>query len=107
PDGSTMVVLHGTGGSETDLMPLARRIAPRATLLGFRGRSTEEGVLRWFRRFDASAFDQTDIVAEAAAFAETLPEALAAHGLDPDRTTVLGYSNGANFAAAVMLLHPG
>uniref|UniRef100_UPI001954E030 hypothetical protein n=1 Tax=Enterobacter bugandensis TaxID=881260 RepID=UPI001954E030 len=49
PDGSTMVVLHGTGGSETDLMPLARRIAPRATLLGFRGRSTEEGVLRWFR----------------------------------------------------------
>ncbi|MBN8944908.1 MAG: VOC family protein [Rhizobiales bacterium] len=107
PDGSTIVVLHGTGGNETDLMPLARRIAPRAALLGFRGRSTEEGVLRWFRRFDASTFDQTDITAEAAAFAETLPEALAAHGLDPGRTTVLGYSNGANFAAAVMLLHPG
>ncbi|WP_336325156.1 hypothetical protein, partial [Porphyromonas pogonae] len=83
------------------------RIAPRATLLGFRGRSTEEGVLRWFRRFGPTAFDQADIITEAAAFASTLPEALVAHGLDPDRTTVLGYSNGANFAAAVMLLHPG
>lgn len=107
PDGSTIVVLHGTGGNETDLMPLAHRIAPRATLLGFRGRSAEEGVLRWFRRFSPTAFDQADIIAEAAAFAATLPEALAAHGLYPEQTTVLGYSNGANFAAAVMLLHPG
>ncbi|QCI66761.1 VOC family protein [Phreatobacter stygius] len=107
PDGSTIVVLHGTGGNETDLMPLAHRIAPRATLLGFRGRSTEDGSLRWFRRFGPDAFDQSDIVAEATAFAATLPEALAFHGLDPGTTTVLGYSNGANFAAATMLLHPG
>lgn len=107
PDGSALVLLHGTGGNETDLMPFAHRIAPRAALLGFRGRSTEEGVLRWFRRLGPTRFDQADIVQEAEAFAATLPEALSFYGLDPTRTTVLGYSNGANFAAAAMLLHPG
>jgi phospholipase/carboxylesterase len=107
PDGSAMVLLHGTGGNETDLMPFAHRVAPRAALLGFRGRSTEEGVLRWFRRLDATRFDQADIAFEVDAFAETLAEALALYGLDPARTTVLGYSNGANFAAAAMLLRPG
>jgi phospholipase/carboxylesterase len=107
PDGSAMVLLHGTGGNETDLMPFAHRVAPRAALLGFRGRSTEEGVLRWFRRLDTTHFDQADIAFEVDAFAETLAEALALYGLDPARTTVLGYSNGANFAAAAMLLRPG
>jgi len=107
PDSSVMVLLHGTGGNETDLMPFAHRIAPRAALLGFRGRSTEEGVLRWFRRLGPTRFDQADLLREAEAFAATLPEALAFYGLDPAQTTVLGYSNGANFAAAAMLLHPG
>lgn len=107
PDGSAMMLLHGTGGSETDLMPLARRIAPRATLLGLRGRSTEEGVARFFRRLTATTFDQNDIRAEAAAFAAFWTGALAAYDLDPARITVLGYSNGANLAGAVMGLHPG
>jgi phospholipase/carboxylesterase len=56
PDGSTIVLLHGTGGNEADLMPLAHRIAPRATLLGVRGRSHEEGVARWFRRLTMTSF---------------------------------------------------
>jgi phospholipase/carboxylesterase len=107
PDGSVIVLLHGTGGNETDLMPFAHRIAPRAALLGFRGRSTEDGGLRWFRRLGAMRFDQADLLREAEAFAATLPEALAFYGLDPAPTTILGYSNGANFAAAAMLLHPG
>jgi phospholipase/carboxylesterase len=106
PDGSALVLLHGTGGSEADLMPLGRRIAPRATLLGVRGRSTEEGLLRWFRRVSPTQFDQADIRAEAEAFAFFVPEALRAYDLDPARTTFLGYSNGANFIAAFMLLHP-
>jgi phospholipase/carboxylesterase len=63
PDGSTIVLLHGTGGNEADLMPFARRAAPRATLLGVRGRSTEEGINRWFRRYDAVTYDQDDIAA--------------------------------------------
>jgi phospholipase/carboxylesterase len=106
PDGSTLVLFHGTGGNETDLLPLGRQVAPRAVLLGVRGRSTEEGILRWFRRLTATSFDQADIRSEAEAFAAFLPEALQVHGLDPLRTSFLGYSNGANFIAAVMLLHP-
>ncbi|RJL07119.1 ring-cleaving dioxygenase [Paracoccus aestuarii] len=107
PDGSTLILLHGTGGSETDLMPLAHRIAPRATLLGLRGRSTEEGVARFFRRLSMTTFDQDDIRAEAEAFAGFWRDAVAAYDLDADRIAVLGYSNGANFAGAVMALHPG
>ncbi|MBL4918466.1 VOC family protein [Szabonella alba] len=107
PDGSVLVLLHGTGGNESDLMPLAHSIAPHATLLGVRGRSTEEGINRWFRRFDAVTYDQDDIRAEAAAFAGFVDGALRSYGLEADRMTFLGYSNGANLLGAMMLLHPG
>lgn len=107
PDGSTIVLLHGTGGNEADLMPIARRIAPRATLLGVRGRSTEEGINRWFRRFDALTYDQSDIRSEAEAFAAFVEGAVNAYGLNADKLTFLGYSNGANLLAAAMQLHPG
>ncbi|AMJ59989.1 VOC family protein [Bosea sp. PAMC 26642] len=106
PDGTTLVLLHGTGGSEADLMPIARRIAPRATLLGVRGRATEEGTNRWFRRLDATTFDQADIRSEAEAFSAFVDGAVTGYGLDPDRVVFLGYSNGANFLAAVIQLHP-
>lgn len=107
PDGTTIVLMHGTGGNETDLMPLARRIAPHATLLGVRGRSTEEGILRWFRRLTPTSFDQADIRFEAEAFQAFIAEAERAYGLAPDKMVFLGYSNGANLLAAFMLLHPG
>ncbi len=107
PDGSTIVLLHGTGGNEADLMPLAHRIAPRATLLGVRGRSTEEGINRWFRRYDAVTYDQADIRSEAEAFTGFMEGAIQSYGLDATRISYLGYSNGANLLGAVMLLHPG
>lgn len=107
PDGTTIVLLHGTGGNEADLMPIARRISPRATLLGARGRATEEGANRWFRRFDAKTFDQADIHREAEAFQAFVKGAVTGYGLDADRLLFLGYSNGANFLAAVIQLHPG
>ncbi|MFK8251941.1 VOC family protein [Ancylobacter terrae] len=107
PDGTTLVLLHGTGGSEADLMPIARRIAPRATLIGVRGRATEEGSNRWFRRVDAATFDQADIRSEAEAFEAFVDGAIAGYGIDAGRLTFLGYSNGANFLAAVIQLHPG
>lgn len=111
PDGSSLVLLHGTGGDETDLIPLGRRIAPRAALLALRGRSTEEGHPRWFRRRHPGArtpgdFDQADIRFEAAALDAFLRDAAAAYSLDPARLALLGYSNGANLAAALLLLHP-
>lgn len=107
PDGSVIVLLHGTGGSEADLMPMAHRIAPRATLLGVRGRSHEEGTARWFRRLTATSFDQADIRGEAEAFEAFVEGAVTGYGLDHSQMTFLGYSNGANFAAAVLALNPG
>lgn len=106
PDGTALVLLHGTGGDETDLIPLGRQIAPRATLIGVRGRSAEEGALRWFRRLTVTQFDQVQIRAEAASFATFLPKLFHSCRLDPARATFLGYSNGANFIAAAMLLFP-
>jgi phospholipase/carboxylesterase len=105
-DGSALVLLHGSGGNETSLLALGRRAAPCATLLAPRGRSLEEGAPRWFRRFP-DGFDQADIRAEAEAFAAFMAEAAPAYGLDPAKTTFVGHSNGANFIAAFMLLHPG
>ncbi|PRD40581.1 ring-cleaving dioxygenase [Phyllobacterium phragmitis] len=107
PDGATLVLLHGTGGNEADLMPIARRIAPQSTLLGVRGRATEEGTNRWFRRVDPTTFDQQDIRGEAEAFAVFVEGAVTGYGLDPDQLVFLGYSNGANMLAAVIQLHPG
>lgn len=106
PDGTTLVLLHGTGGNEADLMPLAHRINPRATLLGVRGRSTEEGINRWFRRYDAVTYDQDDIRAEAEAFAAFVEDAISGYGLDASSLAFVGYSNGANLLGAVMQLHP-
>lgn len=106
-DGSTIVVLHGSGRNEIDMMPFAHKLNPRATLLGVRGRSLEEGSPRWFRRQGMLSFDQDDIRSEAEAFAYFLENAIRYYEIDPARLTVTGYSNGANFAAAVMALHPG
>ena len=107
PDGSVIVLLHGTGGNEADLMPFAHRIAPNTTLLGVRGRSNEEGINRWFRRYDAVTYDQADIRAEAEAFKGFMDGAIQSYGLDATRISYLGYSNGANILGALMLLHPG
>jgi len=106
PDGSTIVLLHGTGGNEADLMPLAHRINPHATLLGVRGRSTEEGINRWFRRFDAVTYDQADIRAEAEAFAAFVKDAVSGYGLDKGKLSFVGYSNGANLLGAAIQLYP-
>lgn len=107
PDGTTLVLLHGSGGSEADLMPIARRIAPRATLLGVRGRATEDGTTRWFCHLNYQSADPEDLAQEADAFAAFVELAVAGYGLDMRRITFLGYSNGAGFLAAVLRLHPG
>lgn len=107
PDGTTIVLMHGTSGNEADLMPIARRIAPRATLLGVRGRATEEGTNRWFRRIGEARFDQQDIRNEAEAFAAFVDGAVTGYGLDRDKLIFLGYSNGANMLGAFIQLHPG
>ena len=107
PDGTAIVLLHGTGGNETSLLPFGARLAPDAVLLSLRGRSVDEGYPRFFRRLTAVTFDQKDILGEAEAFASFMEGANAAYGLDPEKTLFVGYSNGANMIGAIMLLHPG
>jgi phospholipase/carboxylesterase len=107
PDGTAVVLLHGTGGNETSLLSFGARLAPNAVLVSPRGRSVDEGYPRFFRRLTAVTFDQKDIAAEAEAFAAFMEGANAAYGLDPEKTLFVGYSNGANMIGAIMLLHPG
>lgn len=106
-NGRTFVLLHGSGGNETDMLPFGHQVDPQATLLGVRGRSTEEGFPRWFRRLTMTTFDQQDIRSEADAFVAFLEGARDGYGLDLGKTVFIGYSNGANLLAAVMLLQPG
>jgi len=106
PSTRTLMLMHGTGGDEADLMPLARRADPHATLLGLRGRSTEEGAQRWFRSLGPWVFDQKDIAFESGALAAFLEETRSAYGLDTEQMVGLGYSNGANFLAAAILVQP-
>lgn len=106
PDGSTIVLLHGPSGDETELMPLAHRLNPRAALLGVRARATEESNLRWFRRQSEGGFDQADIRSEAAAFNALLAGAIRGYALDADDLLLLGYSNGADMIGAVATLYP-
>jgi phospholipase/carboxylesterase len=105
-DGSTLVVLHGTGADETAMLPLGRKVAPNAMLIGLRGRSVDEGYPRFFRRFDQVTFDQKEIASEAEAFVAFIEDIGPAYGVDPARTTFLGYSNGGNMIGATMQLHP-
>lgn len=107
PDGTTLFLLHGSGDNELGLLPLGRRIMPNALLVSLRGRSLEEGVPRFFRRFTPFTFDQADIQAEAEALAAFIEGAVSGYGIDLQKAVFLGYSNGANMIAATLFLHPG
>jgi predicted esterase len=104
---ATLLLLHGTGGDENDLVPLGRELAPGANLLSPRGAVVEHGMPRFFRRLAEGVFDEEDLVRRAAELAAFLDAAAEHHGFDRRRVHALGYSNGANIAAALLLLHPG
>jgi predicted esterase/catechol 2,3-dioxygenase-like lactoylglutathione lyase family enzyme len=105
-DGTTLVALHGTGGNERDLVELARTLHPAAAILSPRGRVKENGRNRFFRRLAEGVLDEADVVRRANELADFLVDAARKYGRDPDRLTALGYSNGANIAAAILLLRP-
>jgi predicted esterase len=104
--GDTILVLHGTGGDENDLIPLARQVAPRDNLLSPRGQVLEHGMPRFFRRLEVGLFDEADLVRRAADLGRFARAAAERYGFDPARLRALGYSNGANTAAALLLLDP-
>lgn len=101
-----VILLHGSGGNETSLVPMASKIWPRATLLGIRGRVMQDGGTRWYKRITPVKFDQKDIKLEANAFVTFLTRLADDKELDLTHATFVGYSNGANLLAATMMLHP-
>ncbi|MCZ8102525.1 MAG: alpha/beta hydrolase [Burkholderiales bacterium] len=104
PGRTPLLLLHGTGGDENDLLPLGREVAPGAALLSPRGRVMEGPMPRFFRRLAEGVFDTQDVIRRAAELAAFVEAARAAYGLA--RPIALGFSNGANIAAATLLLHP-
>jgi phospholipase/carboxylesterase len=99
-----LLLLHGTGGNEADLLPLGRMVAPDAALLSPRGKVLEGGMLRFFRRVQAGVFDEDDVRRNADDLADFVQQACEAY--DIAAPIALGYSNGANVAAAILLLRP-
>jgi predicted esterase len=104
--GGTLLLLHGTGGNENDLLPVGRAIAPTAALLSPRGRVLEHGMARFFRRLAEGVFDLEDLVARTHELADFVAESAKRYGFDAKRVVAVGFSNGANIAASMMLLRP-
>jgi len=108
PEGSkeTLLLLHGTGGNENDLLSIGRAVAPGAALLAPRGKVLEHGMPRYFRRLAEGVFDLEDLKARSFELADFVARAAGHYAFDPERVLAVGFSNGANIAGAVMLLRP-
>ena len=107
PAAPTLLLLHGTGGDENDLLPLGRMLDERAALLSPRGKVLENGMPRFFRRLSIGVFDEEDLVNRTHELAGFVQRAVSEYDLDPRRLFAVGFSNGANIAASLLLLHPG
>jgi predicted esterase len=107
PGVTPVILLHGTGGSENDLIPLGQALAPGAPLLSPRGQVLENGMPRFFRRHAEGVFDLDDLRRRAGELARFIGEARGRYDLGDALPLAVGFSNGANIAAALLLLHPG
>ena len=107
PGATPVILLHGTGGNENDLIPLGQALAPGAPLLSPRGQVLENGMPRFFRRHAEGVFDLDDLRRRAGELARFIGEARARYDLGDAPPLAVGFSNGANIAAALLLLHPG
>lgn len=102
PTKPTLLLLHGTGGNELDLLPLAGKIDDEASVLSVRGNVLENGMPRFFRRLAEGIFDEEDLIFRTKELNEFLDEAAKKYGFDRDNIIAIGYSNGANIAASLL-----
>ncbi|UUI03974.1 alpha/beta hydrolase [Oceanobacillus jeddahense] len=102
PEGPTLLLLHGTGGTESDLLPLADIIDPNANVLSVRGNVLENAMPRFFRRLEEGVFDEEDLIKRTEELYEFLNEASEKEGFDRKQVTAIGYSNGANIAGSLL-----
>jgi len=99
-----LLLLHGTGGNEDDLIPIGEMIDPAASILSPRGKVLESGMPRFFRRLAEGVFDYPDVIARTHELADFVAEQTTTHGMK--KPIAIGYSNGANIAAAMLYLRP-
>ena len=107
PDRAPLLLLHGTGDDEHGLLPLGAALSPGAALLSPRGTVLEGTANRFFRRLREGVVDEADLRAQADELAQFVQAASAEYGLEPGSLYAVGFSNGANTAAALLLTHPG
>ncbi|MCP8616181.1 alpha/beta hydrolase [Salirhabdus salicampi] len=104
-DKPTFLLLHGTGGSELDLLPVAGMIDDEANVLSVRGNVNENGMARFFRRIAEGVFDEEDLVFRTKELYDFLSDAATEKGFDRDNMIAVGYSNGANIAGSLLFHH--
>lgn len=104
---TTLLLLHGTGGDEEDMLPLGKELLPGAGMLSPRGKVLERGAPRFFRRIAEGVFDQEDLARRTDELAQFIDAATKTYDLDPEGIVAVGFSNGANIAASLMLRRPG
>jgi phospholipase/carboxylesterase len=102
----SLLLLHGTGGDEQDMLPLAEEIAPGAAVLSPRGQVAEHGAPRFFRRFAEGVLDIEDWRKRSHELADFVEAARVEHGISAETLIAVGYSNGANIAQGLLLLRP-
>ena len=106
PDGPVLLLLHGTGGNEHDLVPIGEMLVPGAGILSPRGKVLERGMSRFFRRFAEGVFDVEDLTVRTGELADFIAESATSYGFSRKHVCAVGFSNGANIAAALLLLRP-
>jgi predicted esterase len=103
---TTLLLLHGTGGNEEDVIPLGQQIDPEAAILSPRGKVLENGMPRFFRRLAEGIFDIEDLKFRTNELADFVNDASKAYGFDMQRIIAVGYSNGSNIASSLLLIRP-
>ena len=102
----TLLLLHGTGGTEDDLIPLGKELASDASILSVRGKVLENGMPRFFRRLEEGVFDLEDLKMRTDELAEFILKSSSMYEFDPKKMVAVGYSNGANIGASLLLKRP-
>ncbi len=106
PAAQPLLLLHGTGGTERDLLPLARTLSPGSSVLSPLGKVSEGGAARFFARLAEGVFDPAEVTRRTHELADFIAAAASHYGFDAGRLVAVGFSNGANIAATLLLLRP-